>query len=182
MFFGLHPKQTAAALAILFALMFCLPVRSGEAENENILRLHIIANSDSAADQEVKLAVRDAVLGCVEAGASAEETRRYILSHGAELLETAENTLRENGFSYGAQLMLGNYDFPDRQYGDTLYPAGSYSALRIILGEGAGHNWWCVLFPPLCIVTAEQQPLPEEGDIEFESTILKWFRSWGVTQ
>ncbi len=180
MFFGWHSRSAACALAILFALALCLPVRSGEAENENILRLHIIANSDSAADQEVKLRVRDAVLACVEAGTSAEETRGYILSHGAELLEIAEGTLREHGFSYGAQLMLGGYEFPDRRYGETFYPAGSYDALRIILGRGAGQNWWCVLFPPLCIVTAEQETLPEAEKIEFESTLLKWFRSLGV--
>lgn len=180
MFFGRYSKQAAFALATLLALALCLPVRSGEAEHENILRLHVIANSDSAADQRVKLRVRDAVLACVEASESAEQTRRYILSHGAELLEAAENTLREHGFDYGAQLMLGSYEFPDRSYDGKLYPAGSYSALRVVLGSGAGRNWWCVLFPPLCIVTAEQEPLPEMEDIEFESTILRWLRSMGV--
>jgi len=150
--FGLFSRPAACALAVLFALALCLPVRSGSAENENILRLHIIANSDSAADQQVKLKVRDAVLACVKAGGSAEETVSYVKEHGAELLAAAENVLRENGFSYGAQLMLGRFDFPDRWYGSTLYPAGSYNALRVVLGDGAGQNWWCVLFPPLCIV------------------------------
>ena len=145
---------------------------------DNILRLHVIANSDSAADQTVKLQVRDAVLACIEPGESAAETRAYLMEHGAQLQSAVERTLRENGFDYGAQLLLGSYDFPDRTCGNTLYKAGEYEALRIVLGDGAGQNWWCVLFPPLCIVTTEDEAPVETDEIVFESTILNWIRDW----
>ena len=151
---------------------------SGSDENTNILRLHVIANSDTAADQAVKLKVRDAVLACVEPGGSAEETENFLLRHGKELQAAVETTLRDNGFDYGAQLLLGSYDFPDRTYGNTLYKAGEYEALRIVLGDGAGQNWWCVLFPPLCIVTTEDEAPVETDEIVFESTILNWIRDW----
>lgn len=147
---------------------------------DGILRLHVIANSDSEADQAVKLLVRDAILACMEPGDSAEEAEAFVRDHGAELLQAAEDVLRERGFSYSAQLMLGDYEFPDRTYGDTLYPAGTYRALRVVLGEGAGQNWWCVLFPPLCIVTGDAQELPALEEISFHSSLLDWLRKWGV--
>lgn len=151
---------------------------SGSDENTNILRLHVIANSDTAADQAVKLKVRDAVLACVEPGGSAEETENFLLRHGKELQAAVETTLRDNGFSYGSQLMLGRYEFPDRSYAGTVYPAGEYKALRVVLGAGGGHNWWCVLFPPLCIVSDAETVETRPDGIRFESTILKWFQDW----
>ena len=126
----------------------------------------------------MKLQVRDAVLACIEPGESAAETRAYLMEHGAQLQSAVERTLRENGFDYGAQLLLGSYDFPDRTYGNTLYKAGEYEALRIVLGDGAGQNWWCVLFPPLCIVTTEDEAPVETDEIVFESIILNWIRDW----
>ena len=176
-------KRFLAALVLFMALcLYFFPQHAaaeetGDAAN-NILRLHVIANSDSEADQEVKLAVRDALLACIEPGESAADAKAFLLGNGARLQQVAEQTLRANGFSYGVQLMLGKYLFPDRTYGTTLYPAGEYEALRVILGRGEGQNWWCVLFPPLCIVTEETEPLPEKGDIEFTSSIASWWRSW----
>lgn len=183
-----HPLRAAciaAGLLLLLSVFGCAAVQHRTAEaaeqtpilQEDILRLHVIANSDSAADQAVKLSVRDAVLAAVEAQPSAEQTRDYLLTHGSEILSAAETTLRENGFSYGAQLMLGSYEFPDRTYGDAFFPAGEYEALRIVLGAGAGQNWWCVLFPPLCIVTEEAEPLQEGEKIEFHSSIWDWIQS-----
>jgi stage II sporulation protein R len=89
-------------------------------------------------------------------------------------LNIVESALREQGMDYGAQLMIGVYDFPDRQYGDTLYPAGKYEALRVVLGEGQGHNWWCVMFPPLCILELPDGKIDyEEMDADFELSGLK---------
>lgn len=146
--------------------------------NENILRLHVIANSDSAADQEVKLAVRDAILTC-EADlancADSREAKAALMADGDALLSAVEETLRANGMTYGAQLMIGVYDFPDKLYGDTLYPAGRYEALRVVLGEGKGHNWWCVMFPPLCILELPDGEIDyEELDADFEIGNLKF--------
>ena len=150
------------------------------ARREAVLDTRRHLGEELAADQAVKLQVRDAILACMEPGDSAKEAEAFVRDHGAELLQAAEDVLRERGFSYSAQLMLGDYAFPDRIYGDTLYPAGTYRALRVVLGEGAGQNWWCVLFPPLCIVTGDAQELPALEEISFHSSLLDWLREWGV--
>lgn len=180
----LRQKLCAALCAMLFlcALLAAVPAARAEEPaapaNTDVLRLHVIANSDSPGDQAVKRAVRDAVLALVPACESEAEAEAYLLTHGRALLAAAEDTLRAHGYDYGAQLMLGRYPFPTRTYGDTVYPAGEYNALRVMLGRGSGANWWCVLFPPLCIVTEKSEPLPEKDDIEFESSIASWWRNW----
>ena len=128
--------------------------------DNDILRLHIIANSDSDFDQEVKLKVRDAVLDYerrysdAEAVESAREAEKLLLDDGSSLLQTVRQVLSENDAGYDAQLVIGDFEFPDCTYDDELYPAGVYRAVRILLGNAEGKNWWCVLFPQLCIGTA----------------------------
>ncbi len=164
------------AALLLLALLLFPPVKS-HAQQKDVLRLHILANSDGAADQSVKLEVRDALLRLMPACESEAAAEAYVLSHGALLLRTVESLLHAKGFAYGAQLMLGISEFPDRSYAGVLYPAGSYFALRIILGAGEGHNWWCLLFPPLCLVTEDAEPLPDAEDIRFESSLVQWWRA-----
>ena len=146
---------------------------------DSIFRLHIIANSNSAEDQAVKLEVRDAVLE-YEAenldAVSAAKTREELMTHGAELLEIIEDVLRSNGFDYGAQMLVGTFPFPDREYNGVLYPAGDYDAFRVILGDGAGENWWCVMFPPLCILKSDNGKINTDETIEFESVFVKLFK------
>lgn len=146
---------------------------------DSIFRLHIIANSNSAEDQAVKLKVRDAVLE-YEAenldAVSAAKTREELMAHGAELLEIIEGVLRSNGFDYGAQMLVGTFPFPDREYNGVLYPAGDYDAFRVILGDGAGENWWCVMFPPLCILKSDNGKIDTDETIEFESVFVKLFK------
>ena len=146
---------------------------------DSIFRLHIIANSNSAEDQAVKLEVRDAVLE-YEAenldAVSAAKTREELMAHGAELLEIIEGVLRSNGFDYGAQMLVGTFPFPDREYNGVLYPAGDYDAFRVILGDGAGKNWWCVMFPPLCILKSDNGKIDTDETIEFESVFVKLFK------
>ena len=168
-----------AALALLVLLSGKLAPRPAAAE---VLRLHILANSDSPADQAVKLRVRDALLPLFEAADTYEDARSFVLSHGAALLETCRAVLTAAGVPYGAQLLLGVSDFPDRNYNGARFPAGPYDALEVVLGDGAGHNWWCVLFPPLCVVTRDGSspdaaPDPQAG-FTFESDILALFRKW----
>ena len=110
---------------------------------------------------------------------SAAKAEAFVRANGKTLLEAAEKVLKDNGFSYSVQLMLGQYDFPDRTYGEAFFPAGEYNALRVVLGNGAGQNWWCVLFPPLCIVTEESVAV-DPDDIYFSSSILEWLKKWGV--
>ncbi len=157
----------AVAALVMFTVAAML-MRNREAEStEDVLRLHIVANSDSAEDQRAKLLVRDAVLELMDGAAdasSAEEAEAMMLSMGSELIAVAEAVLTENGLEYGAQLVSGEFSFPERQYGERVYPEGEYKALRIILGDGAGENWWCVLFPPLCITKTDT-----DEPVEFKS-------------
>ena len=146
------------------------------ASTENILRLHVIANSDSDADQSAKLAVRDAILPLFERAQSYADAREWLLRHGSEIQKAAENVLKERGLDYGVQLSLGTETFPDRTYGKTLFPAGDYDALCVRLGCADGHNWWCVLFPPLCIVSEDGEPIDLE-DAELTSVLWDWLKS-----
>lgn len=149
---------------------------AGRADTEDILRLHVIANSDDPLDQAAKRHVRDAILVYEKErlhAQSAEELRQDILEDGAGLLEVVERSLAESGVNYGAHLALGRYDFPLRDYGGQVYPAGEYGALRVVLGAGAGQNWWCVLFPPLCIL---ELPDGEIEDEEMQSFFLKLWK------
>lgn len=132
-------RLIAAACA---AAVLSMQGAAGAAQAEamgGILRLHIMANSDSAADQRAKLAVRDAVLeamGGMRGCKSEAEAEMMLMQSGAEVLRTAEDTLKKCGMEYGAQLVIGEFEFPDRVYAGILYPKGKYRALRIILGEG----------------------------------------------
>ena len=162
------------SVCLLLTLLPAREARPAMAKN-GVLRLHILANSDSAEDQALKLRVRDALLPLFEAAGTYEDARAFVLDHGAALLDLCQRTLSAAGASYGAQLLLGVSEFPDRTYGGVLFPAGAYDALQIVLGDGAGHNWWCVLFPPLCVVTVDGEAPASEG-ITFESDILAFFR------
>jgi len=124
--------------------------------NGDLIRLHVLANSDSPEDQQLKLKVRDTVIAYLapylgKAG-SAEEARSIIRSRKAEIIAAAQEVVRENGAAYGVDLQEGIFDFPVKAYGDLVLPAGKYEAVRILLGDAQGKNWWCVLFPPLCFI------------------------------
>ena len=173
------------AIVVLAVSTACFDAESRQSsvsaycDANSIFRLHIIANSNSAEDQAVKLEVRDAVLE-YEAenldAVSAAKTREELMAHGAELLEIIEGVLRSNGFDYGAQMLVGTFPFPDRKYNGVLYPAGDYDAFRVILGDGAGENWWCVMFPPLCILKSDNGKIDTDETIEFESVFVKLFK------
>ncbi len=121
---------------------------------ENILRFHVIANSNTAQDQALKLKVRDAV-GCkiselANLSESAEETAEIVSQHSDEIIETAKDCIKNEGYEYSVRIEIGEFYFPTKHYTKMSLPAGDYEAVRIIIGEGLGENWWCVLFPPLC--------------------------------
>lgn len=133
---------------------------------EGVLRLHITADSDTEEAQEVKLKVRDALL---ESGAAifngsvtAEEAQERLEPYLADIEKTADGVLRENGFDYTARAYIVNEYFGVREYDDITLPAGCYTALRVALGSGEGKNWWCVMFPPLCLPAASAK---EKDDV-----------------
>lgn len=125
---------------------------------ENLLRLHVIANSDTAEDQAVKRQVRDRVLDLLtptlSQARSPEEARQLVLARQDEVRRAAQDAVRVAGEKYGVKVEVGRFVFPTKVYGNTALPAGKYEALRISLGAAEGQNWWCVLFPPLCLVDA----------------------------
>ena len=145
-----------------------------------VFRLHVIADSNSEADQAIKLAVRDAIiqeLGDMDGAQTSQEAEQYAAQHLEELIETANGVLEEEGFPYRATAEIGTFEFPDKTYGDVLFPAGEYRALRIKLGQAEGQNWWCVLFPPLCLlepVQTEENWQPSDG-VEYESFLAGLF-------
>ncbi len=124
----------------------------------NLIRLHVVANSDQTTDQAVKLEVRDAILkasgdlftGEMPGVAPPDEAVLVVQQNLPLFKRVAENVLAANGYGYPVDVEFGTFAFPERAYGPLVLPAGSYEALRVILGEGQGANWWCILFPPLC--------------------------------
>ncbi len=168
------------ALGIAYLLLLAVPLIAQAPQGA--VRLHVIANSDSISDQSVKLSVRDAVLAAMEPALAAApgkaEARALLMQSGEALQSAAEDALKARGAPYSAQMYYGGAEFPSKLYGERFYPAGEYEALRVVLGEGGGENWWCVMFPPLCLVDLEQasEPIEGEGDkIVFESAIAKLF-------
>lgn len=147
-----------------------------------VLRLHILANSDSEEDQRVKLLVRDALIEEFAPAGSLEEAEEVLLNDGGGVLETVNRVLKEQGCGYGAQLRFGIMEFPEKTYGTTTYPAGKYEALRVELGKAEGQNWWCVLFPPLCLVDIGVEDIPGTDELVFESDLVKLIEQWKKQQ
>jgi stage II sporulation protein R len=135
--------------------------------SESVFRLHVIANSDSVEDQNLKYKVRDNVINYMNSlcssAASKEEAIKLAKEHTDEFYNIAKQTVIDNGYSYDIKINIGNFDFPTKQYGDISLPAGSYDALRIEIGKANGQNWWCVMFPPLCFVDVSSGIVPEES-------------------
>lgn len=127
---------------------------------ESMLRLHVVANSDREEDQALKLKVRDAVLTCAEGWLSGVENQtqaeQVLAQHLDDLEQAGERVTREQGYSYPVKASLERVHFPTKYYDGFALPAGEYRALRVVLGEGAGQNWWCVVFPGLCVAPAAQ--------------------------
>lgn len=129
---------------------------AGGAIPEEAIRLRILANSDKPEDQLVKRVVRDEIVNAMNSWAkgldSIDQARDAIANNISELQQIVKRTLESRGYDYGFKIELGRVEFPAKMYGNVIYPAGQYEALRISLGEAEGQNWWCVLFPPLCFV------------------------------
>lgn len=176
-----------AALAVLLGSFGAFARECDEIPQE-VLRLHIPANSDSEYDQAVKLKVRDYILeeygaqlsGCVSREEAVEAVRRLM----PDIEKSCCEYLSQQGADYGARAELTEMYFTTREYENVTLPAGDYLALRITLGSGEGHNWWCVMFPPLCIPMASE-PIDEDvipGDftsdrIEIKFAVFEFFRS-----
>ena len=142
----------------LYVLLGFLPIHSEAAIYDNVLRLHVLANSDSSADQALKLEVRDRILRetatLFKDCKTKDEAREAVESNLDKIREIAEQTVREAGYDYGVSVSLGEEEYPTKNYEECCFPAGEYLSLRVMIGEAEGENWWCVLFPPLCLDAA----------------------------
>ena len=168
--------------------------RAGQELSREVLRFHVLADSDSRQDQQRKMEVKEAVLAymgeAMPQDADLEETCSWVQEHLEALEQTAGETLREAGCSDPVRAELVRDYFPEKTYGDVTFPEGEYTALRVRIGEGQGHNWWCCLYPSLCFTDAVTARVPEEekeqlgrvlGEDEYEMITaysdfkLRWF-------
>ena len=137
----------------------------------NVFRLHVLANSDSEEDQNLKYKVRDSLLKYMREICgnckNKQEAISLVEKNKENFKQIALDTIRSEGYSYDVNINIGNFEFPTKDYGDISLPAGYYDALRVEIGEAKGHNWWCVMFPPMCLPAAEESQ--ELDDVLSES-------------
>ena len=167
----MRKKIILSAIIIVAALIGFKSYQKHEIQQSiahKILRFHVLANSDSDADQNVKKQVRDAVgtylRPYLEECSDMEMTRKVVNEHMQEVIEVSKDVLRDNGFTYNVTAEITHTDFPEKVYGEYTFPAGEYEALEIRLGNGEGHNWWCVLYPNMCFQGAVYEVVDEEAD------------------
>ncbi len=178
---------------------------STDIEN-SVFRLHVIANSNTDEDQNLKYIVRDNLIEymnvLVKDFSSKEEVINIVNSHKDDFYSIAKQTILNNGYNYDVNIEIGNFDFPTKNYGDISLPAGYYDALRVKIGEAKGENWWCVMFPPLCFVNISSGVVPEEskeymknelsdeeynliskkdsGSIQFKFKLIEWLQNTNI--
>ena len=135
--------------------------------SESVFRLHVIANSDSDEDQQLKYIVRDNLIQYMNTLTqnitSKEAAIKIAKEHEKDFYDIAVKTIKDNGYDYDVKVEIGNSYFPTKYYGDISLPAGYYDALKVEIGESAGRNWWCVMFPPLCFVDMSTGIVPDDS-------------------
>ena len=156
---------------LIFLYIFLLSFNYTQAVSsdlsDSVLRLHIIANSDSEADQKLKLQVRDNIIKYMNSLTADSNSKTDVISIISNNLDSfkkiALNTIKENGYDYDVNIKIGNFYFPTKTYGDISFPSGNYDALKVEIGDAIGQNWWCVLFPPLCFVNSSSATVPDDS-------------------
>ncbi|MBS6645420.1 MAG: stage II sporulation protein R [Clostridiaceae bacterium] len=199
-----YKKMLIAAISL--GLMVFLLAMNGYRQNgehlasriaPEIIRFHVRANSDSKKDQDLKLQVRDYLLNTIYddlgSSASKEEIKNYILQKKTDLEALSDTFIEAQGFDYKTAIEISNQYFPEKTYGDMTFPNGDYEAVTVAIGSGKGHNWWCVLYPPLCFTDAVYAEVPDsskdtlknllapedyselvKGDVEVRFKVLEW--------
>lgn len=163
-------------ILLLFCVLFLcvtvcnvLPIHGEEKIYESVVRLHVLANSDSDEDQALKLKVRDAVLSYVSPrvidSKSREEAIEILQGETTNIEAVSAKVVKEEGYDYPVKVTLTVEEYPTRNYEAMSFPSGEYVSLRVMLGEAEGQNWWCVLFPPLCLSAASEKAENEEAFI-----------------
>lgn len=186
------------------AISYAQTVSSGIANN--VFRLHVIANSDSVEDQNLKYKVRDELIEYMKSLSSNYSNKQEAIlvakEHINDFKQIALNVINKEGFNYDVNIDIGNFQFPTKNYGDITFPSGFYDALKVQIGNAKGQNWWCVMFPPLCFVDINSGIVPEESkenlknnlteeefalisdnksnEIEFKFKLLEFFTNNGI--
>lgn len=160
--------MAAVVLLVTVAVRQYQDSHLAEALSKKVLRFHVIANSDRAEDQALKLKVRDAVglymRELLQDASSLQESREIAQSHLAKIRETADAVVAREGYAYEVSVALEETQFPDKTYGPYTLPGGSYQALRVVIGEGGGQNWWCVMYPNMCFAGSVYEVPPDAAE------------------
>lgn len=140
---------------------------------KNLFRLHIIANSDSEEDQNLKLYVRDNIINYLKKYqfSNKNELINFLNEHSAELNEVIKSSIVQKGYNYSFTIEIGNSFFPQKKYENIILPSGYYDGLKIKIGKAEGKNWWCVLFPPMCLINESTCELPKESELILENSL-----------
>lgn len=190
-----------AALLMAFAVVLTIGMWASVTQRGlagEVLRLHVVANSDSDADQAVKLQVRDAILSAatpyLDGVQGQGEAQQALEPHLNDLAQAGAQVLREAGMDYPITVSITDQWFPTKEYTDFALPAGTYRSLQVILGEGQGHNWWCVVYPPLCLSSVSEESVAtsasgvlsedqislisgQDGEYVLRFKVLEWWDS-----
>ena len=143
--------------------------------SDSVFRLHVIANSDSDEDQNLKYIVRDKLIEYLNTKTKDYSSKNDVVNFAKqnlnELKKIAEDTIKAQGYSYPVEIEIGNFEFPTKKYGDISFPAGFYDALRVKIGKAEGQNWWCVMFPPLCFVDVTTGIVPDSSKEDLQNNL-----------
>lgn len=156
-------------LLVTYIIISAISYANVVSENisNSVFRLHVIANSDSSEDQNLKLIVRDELLkymnSLTENITSKEAAIEIAKQHEEDFYKIAKQTIINNGYNYDVKIEIGNFFFPTKHYGDISLPSGYYDSLKVEIGSASGQNWWCVMFPPLCFVDMSTGIVPDES-------------------
>ncbi|MBE7049449.1 MAG: stage II sporulation protein R [Ruminococcaceae bacterium] len=175
---GIIIKKVLFIFLPFLLIMFIVNTEFSETEaalSENLIRLHVVANSDSDVDQKLKIKVRDAIINkCGDVFGETEDicsARKNVMRNLDVIKECAVKEIRKNGFEYDVSVRLLKEDFPTKEYGELVLPKGNYEALKVEIGQAKGQNWWCVLFPPLCFVNDTCVSIDEDAVETFSQNI-----------
>lgn len=171
-------KWEIALLAALVVTILCGFTLAGDQQalSDKLIRLHVVANSDSGEDQALKIQVRNSVLNFVSEKLDGITDRaaaeKIIRTNIGSIAQHAQTTIQDAGYAYTVDVTLGRETFPTRNYDTFSLPAGEYTSLRIVIGDGGGRNWWCVLFPPLCVTASAESDFQDCGLEDSEISLI----------
>ena len=183
---GKESEMKKAMRIVLYGMAGCILLagafryrshRLQEGMAERILRFHVIANSDTKADQELKLKVRDEIgeylSGELDGAKGLAECEQAVTERLSEIEQCAKEVITEEGYTYAVKATVGDSDFPEKTYGSYTFPGGTYRALKVTIGEGAGQNWWCVMYPNLCFANSVYEVIDEDSDEKLQAVLTQ---------